>query len=118
VRFLVDACVGKLVTEWLRRQGHDAVLVAERGPDPGDEAILRWAVTEGRILVMADKDFGALIYRDRLRHGGVVRLPHASVAEWHMSLAAVIERYGESLVGAIVVVQGERIRLGPPAGPN
>ena len=81
MRFLVDTCVGKLVTDWLRAQGHEAVLVVERGADPGDAAILRWAVEESRVLVTADKDFGALIYRDRLQHAGVVRLPHSSVAE-------------------------------------
>lgn len=118
MKFLVDTCVGKLVTEWLRAQGHDAALVAEQGADPGDAAILRWAVREGRVLVTTDKDFGALIYRDRLQHAGVVRLPHASVADWVASLAAVIERYGDLLSGTIIVVHGDRFRLGSPVEPD
>ena len=118
MRFLIDTCAGKLATEWLRTQGHDAVLVRERGPDPGDQSILRWAHDEGRVLVTMDKDFGTLIYRDRLRHAGVIRLPHSTPAERKTMLAALIDRYGETLVGAVVVVHGDRIRLGSPIEPD
>jgi predicted nuclease of predicted toxin-antitoxin system len=47
--------------------------------DPGDEAILRWAVEEDRILITMDKDFGTLIVRERLRHAGVIRIPQCTV---------------------------------------
>src|SRR5919199_77522 len=81
VRFLVDNCAGRLPAEWLREQGHDVARTRDRGPDPGDETILWWAVDEGRILVTMDKDFGTLVYRDQLRHAGLIRLPHCTVEQ-------------------------------------
>lgn len=118
MKFLVDTCAGRLVTEWLRTQGHDVVLVHERGPDPGDQAILKWAFDEGRILITMDKDYGTLIYRDRLQHAGVIRLPHSTPAERKKMLATVIGRYGEALAGSVIVLHGDRIRLAPRMEPD
>jgi hypothetical protein len=58
VTFLIDRCAGHRLSEWLRAQGHDVVGSRERGPDPGDRALLEWAGAEHRILVIMDKDFG------------------------------------------------------------
>lgn len=35
--------------------------VRDRGPDPGDRVLLKWAATEERILITMDKDFGEFI---------------------------------------------------------
>jgi len=37
-------------------------------PDPGDQALLRWAVSEQRILVTIDNDFGLLIFQRNEPH--------------------------------------------------
>ena len=61
MKFLVDRCAGRRLSEWLRQQSHDVVESRERGPDPGDRVLLGWAAAEGRILITMDKDFGELI---------------------------------------------------------
>lgn len=81
MRFLIDTCAGGRLAEWLREQGHDAVRVIDAGPDPGDAAILRRAVSERRILVTMDKDFGALVRRDDFGQAGPIRLPHCTAAD-------------------------------------
>ena len=38
MKFLIDRCAGRLLADWLRKQGHDVVESHELGPDPGDRA--------------------------------------------------------------------------------
>lgn len=51
MKFLIDRCAGRRLSEWLRAQGHDVVDSRERGPDPGDRMLLEWAAAEDRIVV-------------------------------------------------------------------
>lgn len=118
MKFLVDSCAGRLLAEWLREQGHDVVRVRDRGRDPGDVVILRWAVEEGRILVTMDKDFGALSHRDRLEHAGPIRFPRSTVEERKALCAAILARYGDDPPGAIVTVRGDVIKLSTRVEPN
>jgi predicted nuclease of predicted toxin-antitoxin system len=63
MKFLIDQCAGRGLADWLRSNGHDSVYSAALGPDPGDLALLQRAVSEERILVTIDTDFGRLVYR-------------------------------------------------------
>ncbi len=47
----------------LVRDGHDFVWAGDWQPDPGDRAVVDVALTEGRVLVALDKDFGARPWR-------------------------------------------------------
>ena len=42
--------------------------------DPGidDERVLRLADSQGALLLTSDKDFGELVFRQRLLHSGVI----------------------------------------------
>jgi predicted nuclease of predicted toxin-antitoxin system len=57
MRFLIDRCVGRLLSDWLRKQGHDVVESRELGPDPDDRGLLERAANEARILITIDTDF-------------------------------------------------------------
>ncbi|MBI3272850.1 MAG: DUF5615 family PIN-like protein [Planctomycetes bacterium] len=112
MRFLLDRCVGGRLAEWLRAQGHDVLESRERGPDPGDAEILRGAFSEGRVLVTNDKDFGQLVFVEKLAHAGLVRLPDVPPTQRITLLAEVIARHAEALTaGAVVTVRGGRIRV-------
>ena len=89
------------------------VFIGDHGPDPGDSTILSKAVEEDRIVITMDKDYGGLIYRDRLSHAGLIRLPHGSTSERLGYIREVLARHGDELAGAIVTVAGPRIRLTP-----
>ena len=96
----------------LRAHGHDVSWVGEWPRDPGDEAILARAAAEERILVTLDNDFGALAVLQGQRHAGIIRIIEESVwlhaAQCERALA---EHESALLKGAIVVVEGERMRL-------
>jgi predicted nuclease of predicted toxin-antitoxin system len=74
VKFLVDECTGTSVVACLRDEGHDVAAVAEVMPQADDDEILDHAVSDARILVTNDKDFGEMIYRSGQAHRGVVLL--------------------------------------------
>lgn len=112
MRFLIDRCAGLLLADWLRKQGHDVVECHELGPDPGDRALLDWAVKEARILVTIDTDFGELIYLENLSHAGLVRLPDVPARERQLIIQDLLTRYETELRdAAIITVRGGRIRI-------
>jgi hypothetical protein len=63
----MDACIWAGAARPLRQAGHDVSLVADWDQDPGDVEILRRAVNDRRVVVTADKDFGALTVLHGLR---------------------------------------------------
>jgi predicted nuclease of predicted toxin-antitoxin system len=112
VRFLVDRCAGRRLADWLRAEGHDVVETRESGRDPGDPAVLQWAVVESRVLVTIDTDFGQLIFQQGAAHRGVVRLPDVPAARRIAIMTDLLARHTADLEhGAIVTVRGGRIRM-------
>jgi len=115
VRFLVDRCAGRRLTEWLRQQGHDVRDARDERPDPGDAALLQIAAEEQRVLVTIDTDFGALIYVTGAAHAGIIRLPDVP-ARTRIALMEqiLVGREEADIAGAIITVTGSRIRFSRP----
>ena len=67
MRLLADENFNRLEVEMLRSHGHDLVWIEEETPGISDQAVLSRATSEERILLTSDKDFGDLVFRDRLR---------------------------------------------------
>ncbi len=115
MKFLVDRCAGRSLADWLCRQGHDSLYAVSLGPDPGDRALLQKAVSEERILVTIDTDFGKLVFRGGEVHCGIVRLPDVRRERRIELMKRVIERYGLQLErGAMITVRGGNIRVSLP----
>lgn len=112
MKFLIDRCAGRRLTDWLCAQGHDARHVGEMGEDPGDKALLQWAAAEGRVLVTIDTDFGTLVFLHNQQHAGLVRLPDVPVTERIRLMSVLLEAHSESLErGSVITVRGDRIRV-------
>jgi predicted nuclease of predicted toxin-antitoxin system len=115
VKLLLDACVwGKARTE-LAAAGHDVVHAGDWPEDPGDEAILARAHTEGRVLVTLDKDFGELAIVRRIPHSGIVRLVEIAATRQGSVSNMIVQQYGSVLsAGGIVTVEPNRVRVRSP----
>ncbi len=112
MRFLIDACAGHRLAEWLRSLDHNVVESRERGLDPGDRVLLRWAVEEDRVLVTMDKDFGRLVFLEKASHCGLVRLPDVPAAERiGLMQQLLLHHTREVSEKAIITVRGGRIRI-------
>jgi predicted nuclease of predicted toxin-antitoxin system len=73
MRFLLDEGLPFRLATHLHTLGHDVTAVGHDYPHAlADQEILGIAVAELRIVLTNDKDFGDLIFRDRLRHAGVI----------------------------------------------
>jgi predicted nuclease of predicted toxin-antitoxin system len=72
MNFLADESVDRPIVERLRRDGHQVSYVAELGPGMPDDDVLNLANQEAALLLTADKDFGEMVFRQRLHTHGVV----------------------------------------------
>ena len=70
---LADENFPKTSYLFLREQGHDIKHIVDEGlASILDERVLELAITERRIIITFDSDFGELIFRDGYRPEGVV----------------------------------------------
>lgn len=113
IRFLVDESTGEEVASYLRRHGYDVVSIAEMAPQADDTSILQFAVSDQRIVITNDKDFGDMVFRDHGKHCGIVllRLSDTSASVKQQVTLHVIQRYSDELIGAFCVASERRSRL-------
>lgn len=115
LQFIVDESTGTAVVEYLRSVGHTVLAVAETMPQADDSNILAHAVSEGRVLVTNDKDFGELVFRNGQAHHGVLllRLHDESPTNRVRVVKAVVEQYADQLVGHFAVATEGGVRIRP-----
>jgi predicted nuclease of predicted toxin-antitoxin system len=121
MRFLVDECTGPAVARWLEGRGHAVFSVFDEAPGITDDAVLRRAYEEARVLVTNDKDFGEKVYRERRPHCGVVllRLHDERSASKIAVLQRLLDAYGAEIEGRFVVATAEHVRFAAPrTGPG
>jgi predicted nuclease of predicted toxin-antitoxin system len=111
-KLLLDSCIAGAVARQLRADGHDVVTVADRGADPGDAAILELAISEGRVLVTIDTDFGMLVFRDGAKHVGVLRLRDNTPNALATRASEIVRSHGDDLEAGLFVTDDEdRVRV-------
>lgn len=116
--FIVDESSGIAVVEYLRSVGHDVLAVADTMPQANDPDILVRAVSEGRILVTNDKDFGDLVFRSGQAHHGVVllRLHDESSTNRVRVVKSILELHAHRLAGHFTVATEAGVRIRPASG--
>ncbi len=109
MNFLTDESVDRPIVERLRQDGHRVLDVAELGPGMLDDAVLNLANQETALLVTADKDFGEMVYRQRLHTHGVVLIRLAGLSPTHKAeivALAIREHLSELPRSFAVIVPG------------
>lgn len=70
--FLADeSCAGPVIRA-LREAGHDVVAIVEVAKGATDEQVLERALSEKRVLITEDRDFGQLVYARGRSSAGVI----------------------------------------------
>lgn len=115
MKFLLDVCASShSLRALLTTLGHDVRLAGERDPRISDEAILRLAHQEGRVVITLDKDFGELVFVQRRPHAGIIRFLDMPIAEQVLAVRELLSDYQPQLeAGVMIVVTRGRIRLRP-----
>lgn len=114
MKIVLDACVWGGAALTLAEAGHDVRWIGDLDEDPGDEAIMRIAREEDRVLVTLDKDFGELAIVYGKPHCGIVRLVGLPGRKQGEYCRTVLRRFEEELIGgAILTVTTDRVRIRP-----
>jgi predicted nuclease of predicted toxin-antitoxin system len=115
LKLLADENIAVDMVSWLREQGCEVVHASEQLAQEADSVLLQAAETEGRLLITEDKDFGELVFRDRLNSHGVVLLRMGK-----LTIPKRIERLAEawSVVqsnpsGRFIVITEKKVRVRP-----
>jgi predicted nuclease of predicted toxin-antitoxin system len=113
MRFLADESCDFAVVRALRAAGHDVRAVVETHRGANDEDVITLALSEQRVLLTEDKDFGQLVHAASGPMGGVVfiRFPATSRAALPATILDLVAQHGQELVGRFAVVQPGRVRL-------
>jgi predicted nuclease of predicted toxin-antitoxin system len=99
----------------LRQRGHDVLWVREAAPGLPDPRVLARALSEGRLLITFDKDFGELVFRRGAAAScGIVlfRIAMPSAAHVAQRVAAILESR-DDWSGSYSVVDDTNVRLRP-----
>src|SRR5256885_15718990 len=115
MKFLFDQSADFRLIAHIRKLGHDVSAVSREYP-PGlaDEDVLAIARDEKRILLVADRDFGELIFNQGLVHAGVIffRLPGTHLDTKIEHLNTVLKKHTDELArGEFIVVTPGHIRV-------
>lgn len=113
LRFLADESCDFAVVRALRSKGYDVLAVSEYMQRSDDRELIEQSYRENRILLTEDKDFGWLVFASHAVSAGVIliRYPNNVRSKLGQSVLQLVERHGDELVNAFVVVQPGQIRF-------
>ena len=105
--------VGTRTENLLLAKGLDFISVRSINPRMPDHEIIKLAVSENRIIITMDKDFGELVYHFEKKHAGVIllRLDDARGDEKANIIDNILENYSDDLPGSFCVYQNEKFRI-------
>ncbi len=113
LKFLVDVGVGKGIERYLWEEGYDTKAVRDIDFCMEDEEIIRTAVTENRMVITMDKDFGELVYHSSMEHSGVLllRLEDATGTEKLQVVKHIMKNYSDRIKNCFCVFQNDKFRI-------
>ncbi|OGB86640.1 hypothetical protein A3J41_03535 [candidate division TM6 bacterium RIFCSPHIGHO2_12_FULL_38_8] len=116
MKLLIDECVGPSVVRWLKEQNHDVVSIYDDFAGMKDVHVLQKSVTENRILITHDKDFGELIFKKKYQHCGILflKLLDQQPTSTMRILERIITKHSNDLRNNFVIVTEVNIRIIKP----
>jgi predicted nuclease of predicted toxin-antitoxin system len=114
MNFLADEGVDRQIVEGIRQNGHDVQYIAEMEPGISDEEVLNRANEKNALLITADKDFGEMVFHQKLLTvGGVVllRLTGLSPELKTEIISKAIESRCKELASGFSVISPSRTRI-------
>jgi predicted nuclease of predicted toxin-antitoxin system len=115
MKYLADENVASRIVAWLRNRGDDVRYAAEERPGELDSRWLHEADADQRLILTSDKDFGDLVFRDRLNSQGIIllRLKDLSVDERLQRLEQCWSVVEANPIGCFIVITPHRVRVRP-----
>ena len=100
------------VVDRLRADDHSVIFVAEMWPGIGDTEVLAVSRSAEALPITADKDFGELVFRQGLRHSGVllIRLDGLGFSEKAKIVSTAVRLHGADFEGRFSVLTRNSLR--------
>lgn len=115
LKYLADMGISLKTVSWLRTSGYDASHLVEEGLYRlSDVEILKNALSEQRVILTMDLDFGYLlaISNQSLPSAVIFRLSDERAETVNRRLGELLDKYAEELVaGAVASVSDRTIRV-------
>jgi predicted nuclease of predicted toxin-antitoxin system len=114
--FVADETIDRQIVEGLRSRGHSVLFIAEVEPSVDDETVLAHSREQDAVLLTADKDFGELVFRQRLLHCGIllVRLAGLGADVKAQLVVSVVNRHADELRLGFAVLTRRAFRVRKP----
>jgi len=115
MKLIADEGVDQPIVAVLRRAGFDVIYFAELAPSSDDHTVLAHAADAASLLLTCDKDFGELVYRNRLASAGVllIRLQGLSAERKANLVTEAIRLHGQEMLNAFAVISPGLLRIRP-----
>jgi predicted nuclease of predicted toxin-antitoxin system len=113
LKLLADENLAGDLVAWLRAQGCEVLHASEHLAQEVDSVLLQTAEAEGRLLITEDKDFGELVFRDRLNSHGVVllRVGKLTIPQRIQRLAETWSVVESNPNGRFIVISEKKVRV-------
>lgn len=113
LKFLADESLGLKVAKNLNSLGFDILAVAQTARGASDAKVLMCAYEKDRIIITTDKDFGYLVFKERLATQGVIllRLKKESVQNLTFHLVNFLNIYKDKIYANFSVISENKIRI-------
>jgi len=113
MNFVADESCAAPVIRALREAGHDVIAIAETAKGATDEQVLNLALSETRVLVTEDHDFGELVFARGRPSAGVilVKFPARARAAKAATVVQPVANLGSRFKDAFAVVEPGRVRI-------
>lgn len=110
-RLLADENVPRKTVDALKAS-HDITSVADTSQGLSDRDVINLANRENRVIITFDKDFGELVFRDRLRVKGLILLRiQPSSPEYIAERIRHTLNQVASVENVVITVREDRIRV-------
>lgn len=112
-KFIVDECTGPAVAKWVSSQGYETISIYDSFRGKSDIDILAMATNSGFVIITNDKDFGEMIFKEKLNHNGIIllRLNNERAGNKIEVLKKLFSRSSLELSGNFTVVTENTIRI-------
>jgi predicted nuclease of predicted toxin-antitoxin system len=120
-KFLANENVPIEVVEAARQAGHDMAWIAESSAGANDDAVLAASLTERRVLLTFDKDFGEMVFRQGKNASCGVILLRPTIRDPDYVARFALATIGQEVAweGHFAVAEEGKMRVVPlPAGPK
>ena len=115
LKFLADVNIEKTIVEFIRNSGHDILWIPDYNPKISDKDLLQLAVSEQRILLTNDKDFGYFVFLQKKSAKGIIlfRIKGQKTEHKLKNLKELLHSYQDKINESFIVITNKKIRFIP-----